>query len=159
MSNPYPTCSLLSFIKVILRDRGFHYIFWLRLCSINFVVLRLLAKLVHRLLSTIYGIQIPAKARIGEGLRLNHGFGVVFNDTVVIGRNVIFHQMTTIGSWKGQAAIIGNNVCVGPGVNIVDNVSIGNNSIIGAGSVVVKDIPENAIVAGNPARIIKYKTL
>ena len=51
---------------------------------------------------------------------------------------------------------IGNNVSLGANVNIMGNVTIGNNVIVGAGSVVVKDVPDNCIVAGNPAKIIKF---
>lgn len=63
--------------------------------------------------------------------------------------------MTTIGSWKGKAAEIGNNVMIGPNTNLVENVKIGNNVIIGAGSVVTKSIPDDCIVAGVPAKVIK----
>jgi serine O-acetyltransferase len=65
-------------------------------------------------------------------------------------------QFTTIGSNHDNAANIGDNVYIGPSVCIVENVTIGNNVTIGAGAVVTKDIPENATVAGVPARILNY---
>ena len=153
-ANPYSRNSLVNFVKLILRDRGFHYVVWLRLCLVRFMPVRLTARIFHRVLSTIYGIQIPVKTKIGKGFRINHGTGLVINETAVIMENVVMHQFTTIGTWKKHAATIGNNVMIGPGVNIVENVMIGNNVIIGAGSVVVKDVPDGCTVAGNPARII-----
>ena len=65
-------------------------------------------------------------------------------------------QFTTIGSNEGKAAHIGNNVYIGPSVCIVENVKIGNNTTIGAGSVVTKDIPNNATAVGNYAKVINY---
>jgi len=83
---------------------------------------------------------------------------LVINETTVIGNNVNLSQFTTIGSNHGKAATIGDNVYIGPGVCIVEDVVIGNNACIGAGSVVVKDVPENATVAGVPAKVISYKS-
>lgn len=61
----------------------------------------------------------------------------------------------TIGHKNGKAPTIGNNVIVSPSCNIVGGIHIGDNVIVGIGSVVVKDVPANSIVAGNPARVIK----
>ena len=66
-------------------------------------------------------------------------------------------HFVSIGSNKGKAATIGNNVYIAPNSSIVEDVIIGDNSIIGAGSVVVKDIPENAVAVGVPAKVIKSK--
>lgn len=65
-------------------------------------------------------------------------------------------QLTTLGKTEKGKPIIGNNVRLGANVTIVGNVKGGNNVIIGAGSVVVKDISDNCIIAGNPAKIIRY---
>lgn len=91
---------------------------------------------------------------LGYGLYLSHGFGVVVNPSAVIGNNCTISQFTTIGAVEGKAAIVGDNVYIGPSVCLVENVRIGNNVIVGAGAVVVKDVPQNTIVAGIPAKVI-----
>lgn len=113
--------------------------------------------ILYRFLSTRYHIQIPLGTKIGPGFQICHGICVVINGTASIGSNVTIHHFLTIGSDKGKAATIEDNVVINPGVSIVDDVHIGCNSIIGSGAVVTRDIPPNAIAAGVPARIIKYK--
>lgn len=101
-------------------------------------------------------IQIPRGTKIGYGLYIGHGGPVIVNRTAVIGNNCNLSQFSTIGSNEGAAAVIGDNVYIGPNVCIVENVHIGNNVTIGAGSVVTKDIPDNATAAGNYAKVLNY---
>ena len=77
------------------------------------------------------------------------------NNKARIGNNCKVYQNTTIGEKNGKAPVLGNNVTVYANAVIVGNVHIGSNSVIGAGSVVLSDVPENEIWAGNPARFIK----
>lgn len=132
----------------------FVYSFWFRVAKVK-GVLYLFAKFMHRRLSRKYGIQIPIVTEIGYGFYIGHGVGLIINPTARIGNNVNVSQFNTIGS-HGAAAEIDDNVYLGPSVCVVNNVKIGRNSTIGAGAVVVKDVPENATVAGVPARVLNF---
>lgn len=116
--------------------------------------MKIIAKIMFRRISNKYGIQIPVETQIGSGLYIGHGIGIVINGKTKIGKNCNISQFLTIGSNKGTPATIGDNVYIGPGVCIVEDVKIGNNVKIGAGTVVVHDVPDNATTVGNPNRII-----
>lgn len=149
--------STRSLLGELLRNRSFRYSFWLRLCRSDHTPLRWLAIVIHRHLSNAYGIQIPRRTRIGHGLYIGHHLCIVVSDTAVIGNNCNLSQFTTIGSNKGRAATIGDNVYIGPGVCVVEDVTIGSNATIGAGSVVVRDVPAGTTAAGNPARVVSTR--
>ncbi len=101
-------------------------------------------------------IQIARNTQIGYGLYISHGGPVVINPSTVIGDNCNLSQFVTIGSNEGKAAVIGNNVYIGPSCCIVENVVIGDNVTVGAGSVVTKDLPNNSTCAGNYAKVLNF---
>ncbi|WP_461112057.1 serine acetyltransferase [Spirosoma jeollabukense] len=105
----------------------------------------------------IVGIEIPCNTNIGKGLKVYHFPSIVINKKVVIGEFCTLRQSTTIGNKdeNSNCPIIGNNVNIGANVCIIGDITIGDNVTIGAGSVVVKSVPPNSVVVGNPARVIK----
>ena len=110
-------------------------------------------------------IELPYYSKVGEGLRIYHGHSIVINHDTIIGKNCIIRQCITIGNKlladgsNSKSPELGHNVEVGANVCIIGPVVIGDNVVIGAGSVVVKSISANSVVAGNPARVIKSLVL
>lgn len=135
--------------------RSFTYCMWLRLSGVKGIIGQI-ANIRRYRLSNKFGIDIGRITTIGYGLNLAHGFNIAVNNKAIIGNDCTISQCVTIGSNHGTPAVIGDNVYIGPGVCIVENVKIGNNVSIGAGAVVTKDVPDNVTVAGVPAKIIAH---
>lgn len=110
-----------------------------------------------------YGVFISPNAEFDTSLCLKHPIGVVIGDGVKVGKNVIIYQNVTIGGARiGDAKQssypeIGEGVVIFAGAVIVGKIKIGKGSVIGANAVVTKDIPDNSVAAGVPARIVKEK--
>ncbi|OUS02025.1 hypothetical protein A9Q86_05080 [Flavobacteriales bacterium 33_180_T64] len=104
-----------------------------------------------------FNCKIFGSTKIDGGLMCYHPFATVIN-AKSIGKNFEFRNSLTIGNKNNDNAlvpVIGNNVVVGANVVIIGAITIGDNVIIGAGSVVVKNVPSNSVIGGNPARIIR----
>lgn len=97
---------------------------------------------------------ISRTMELGGGVELLHPFASVIN-AEKIGKNFSFRNGTVLGLKGDGRPTLGDNVTVGVNVCIIGDIRIGNNVFIGAGSVVVKDVPDNCVVVGNPARIVK----
>ncbi len=105
------------------------------------------------------GIEIHPGAKIGKGLFIDHGNGVIIGETTVIGDNVTLYQGVTLGGTgkeKGKRhPTIGNNVMISAGAKVLGSFTVGENSKIGAGSVVLSEVPPNCTVVGVPGRVVK----
>lgn len=105
------------------------------------------------------GIEIHPGARIGKGLFIDHGSGVIIGETTIIGDNVTLYQGVTLGGTgkeKGKRhPTLKDNVMVSAGAKILGSFTIGENSKIGAGSVVLNEVPPNCTVVGVPGRVVR----
>ena len=105
------------------------------------------------------GIEIHPGARIGKGLFIDHGSGVIIGETAELGNNVTLYQGVTLGGTgkeKGKRhPTLQDNVMVSAGAKVLGSFTIGENSKIGAGSVVLKEVPPNCTVVGVPGRVVK----
>ncbi len=104
----------------------------------------------------VLGIELPQKTKVGPGLVIWHGQGMVVNDQSVIGANVQLRHNVTIGNreFYGPCPVIEDDVDIGAGAFVLGPIHIGKGAKIGAGSVVLKNVPPGAVAVGNPARIL-----
>jgi acetyltransferase-like isoleucine patch superfamily enzyme len=119
-------------------------------------------------------VEIQKNSRVGKRCKISsHTFiceGVEIEDNVFIGHSVTFindsyprattasGEMQTEADWKVEKTIVSKGASIGSGCTILSSITIGENALVGAGSVVTKDVPANAIVAGNPAKVLRYLT-
>ena len=109
------------------------------------------------------GIEIHPGAKIGKGLFIDHGNGVIIGETTIIGDNVTLYQGVTLGGTGKEHGkrhpTIGNNVMISAGAKVLGSFTIGDNSKIGAGSVVLDEVPPNSTVVGVPGRVVKRNNM
>lgn len=151
----YGKIDIITFCRGMIEDPGFNYMFWLRMCQMG-GLRKLLALPIHKWKRTFGKINIGYRCQIGYGLYIRHGGPCVVSDSAQIGNNCNLSQFVTIGSNEGKAATIGDNVYIGPNSCIVEDILVGDSVTIGAGTVVVKNVPPNATVVGNPAHIANF---
>jgi serine O-acetyltransferase len=124
------------------------------------VGLRILGRLIAAWNRFWTGVEIHPAARIGEGLFLDHGTGIVVGETAVLGRNcVLFHNVTLGGTGKYHGArhpVIGDYAFIGTGAILLGLIRVGDHARVGANAFVInRDIPARTTVVGTPARIVK----
>jgi serine O-acetyltransferase len=147
-----------STLEVLLCYPGVHALVFHRLAH---AIWRRGWKIPARFLSHIArfltGIEIHPAAKLGPGLFIDHGMGVVIGETSEVGENVTLLQGVTLGGTslkrEKRHPTLGNNVVVGAGAKIIGAFKIGDGSRIGAGSVVVREVPSNSVVVGVPGRV------
>jgi serine O-acetyltransferase len=117
------------------------------------------ARLISQLARFLTGIEIHPGAKIGKGLFIDHGMGVVIGETTEIGDNCTLYQGVTLGGTGKDSGkrhpTLGNNVLVGAGARVLGPVNIGNGAKIASGAVVLKDVPENSTAVGIPAKVVR----
>ncbi|HEY2471979.1 MAG TPA: acyltransferase [Terracidiphilus sp.] len=117
-------------------------------------------------------VEIQKNAKVGRRCKISsHTFiceGVTIEDNVFIGHGVMFTndtyprsttgegELQTEADWKVETTVVKRGASIGTGATILPNTCIGENAIVGAGSVVTRDVPANAVIAGNPARVLRY---
>jgi serine O-acetyltransferase len=146
-----------SSLEIVTSYSGLHALWMHRLAhKLNAAGVPLLPRWVSQVNRWFTGIEIHPGAKIGQGLFIDHGSGVVIGETTEIGDNVTLYQGVTLGGTGKETGkrhpTVGDNVIFGAGAKVLGAVRIGDNAKVGAGSVVVSDVPRNSTVVGNPGR-------
>ena len=148
-----------SALEVVLTYPGFHARQFHRLSHCLYRRrMPVLSRFVSHLGRLLTGIEIHPGARIGEGLFIDHGMGVVIGETAAVGDDVTMYQGVTLGGTGKERGkrhpTVGNRVVISAGAKLLGAITIGDNTKIGAGSVVIHSVPSNATVVGVPGRVV-----
>ena len=153
-----------SKLSIILTYPGAKAIFFHKIANFFAIAkFHLVARIISQFSRFLTGIEIHPKANIGKNLFIDHGMGVVIGETSEIGENVTIYHMATLGGISPSVnsneqrnikrhPTLKDNVVVGSGAQILGPVTVGKNAKIGANAVVTKDVPENAVMVGIPAK-------
>jgi serine O-acetyltransferase len=159
-----------SKLSLILTYPGVKAVFFHRIANFfHLAKFHLVARIISQLSRFLTGIEIHPGAKIGKNLFIDHGMGVVIGETSEIGNNVTIYHMATLGgiapsiNSNDQRQVkrhptLGDCVVVGSGAQILGPVKIGTHAKIGANAVVTKDVPENAVMVGIPAKNVGTAT-
>ena len=153
-----------SKLSLILTYPGVKAIFFHKIANFFAIAkFHLIARIISQFSRFLTGIEIHPRAKIGKNLFIDHGMGVVIGETSEIGDNVTIYHMATLGGISPSVnsneqrnikrhPTLKDNVVVGSGAQILGPVTVGKNAKIGANAVVTKDVPENAVMVGIPAK-------
>ncbi len=153
-----------SKLSIILTYPGAKAVFFHKVANFFAIAkFHLVARIISQFSRFLTGIEIHPKANIGKNLFIDHGMGVVIGETSEIGDNVTIYHMVTLGGISPSVnsneqrnikrhPTLKDNVVVGSGAQILGPVTVGKNAKIGANAVVTKDVPENAVMVGIPAK-------
>ena len=153
-----------SKLSIILTYPGAKAVFFHKIANFFAIAkFHLVARIISQFSRFLTGIEIHPRANIGKNLFIDHGMGVVIGETSEIGDNVTIYHMATLGGISPSVnsneqrnikrhPTLKDNVVVGSGAQILGPVTVGKNAKIGANPVVTKDVPENAVMVGIPAK-------
>ena len=159
-----------SKLSVILTYPGVKAVFFHQIANFFSVAkFDLIARMISQFSRFLTGIEIHPKAKIGKNLFIDHGMGVVIGETSEIGDNVTIYHMATLGGISPSIdsdnqrnvkrhPTLKDNVVVGSGAQVLGPVVVGKNAKIGANAVVTKDVSENAVMVGIPAKNVGVAT-
>ena len=160
-----------SKLSVILTYPGVKAVFFHQIANFfSLAKFDLIARIISQFSRFLTGIEIHPKAKIGKNLFIDHGMGVVIGETSEIGNNVTIYHMVTLGgtspsinsddqrNTKRHPTLM-DNVVVGSGAQILGPVVIGKNAKIGANAVITKDVQENSVMVGIPAKNVGESSL
>ncbi|NLN26859.1 MAG: serine O-acetyltransferase [Firmicutes bacterium] len=149
-----------SVLEVLLCYPGLHAL-WMHRIAHWFYKKRLflIARLISHINRFLTGIEIHPGARIGEGVFIDHGMGVVIGETAEVGNYVTLYQGVVLGGSgkeKGKRhPTIGDHVVIAAGAKVLGSFKVGDHAKIGAGAVVLREVPPNSTVVGVPGRVVK----
>jgi len=154
-----PAC--LEYLHVLLNLKGFHALQTYRIANALWRKQREeLALALANQASLMFAVDIHPAARIGAGVMLDHGTGIVIGETTVVDDNVSILQNVTLGGTGNEHGDrhpkIRSGVMIGAGAKILGNIEVGTMSKVAAGSVVLKNVPPHCTVAGVPARVVRH---
>jgi serine O-acetyltransferase len=150
-----------SRLEVFLTYSGFHALLTYRIAHWLWKhKIPILPRIISQLARWLTGVEIHPGATIGTGFFIDHGMGVVIGETTEIGDYVTLFQGVTLGGTGKERGkrhpTLGSHVVVGAGAKVLGGIRIGDNVKVGANAVVLRSVPANSTVVGNPGRIVKY---
>lgn len=159
--------SLLNLLKAFLLSHTFHLVVLIRLGGFIRSKVPIVGgaggMLIEYIIRILYASDISCLAKIGPGFNVMHGHDIVIGSGVIIGARCKIFNGVTLGNKDTETSQVlqprvGDDVVIGTGAKILGNIKIGSGSTIGANSVVLKDLPLNAVAVGVPAKVIKIKS-
>ena len=148
-----------SALEIVLAYPGVHALWMHRLAHYLWERrIPVIPRLISHLNRFLTGIEIHPGAKIGRGVFIDHGMGVVIGETAEVGDGVTLYQGVTLGGTgkeKGKRhPTVGRNVVIAAGAKVLGPITIGDNSKVGAGAVVIRDVPPNCTVVGVPGKVV-----
>jgi serine O-acetyltransferase len=147
-------------LEIVLAYAGFHALLFHDLAHLLYRIgVPLLPRLIAAFARVLTGVEIHPGARIGRGVFIDHGHGVVIGETAVVGDRTTIFQGVTLGGTGKQSGkrhpTVGRDVVLGVGASVLGDITVGDESYVGAGAVVLKDVPARSTAVGVPARIVR----
>lgn len=149
-------------LEILVNYSGLHAVLFHRVAHWFYErKLFFVARMISQFSRLVTGIEIHPGAKIGKGLLIDHGSGVVIGETAEVGDNCLIYQGVTLGGTGKEHGkrhpTLGNNVMVGAGARILGPFKVGDNAKIAANAVVLEEVPPNATAVGVPAKIVRIE--